>query len=104
MIFIHDLIENRDDAWTTHANEPWPKTHLPEIIPNVRTLAFGYDATARKMADIVSWTKVEEHAKRLLEAVAVLSENNGNRPVFFVAHGLGGLLCEAALVISAEQD
>ncbi|KAJ5863192.1 hypothetical protein N7455_007260 [Penicillium solitum] len=60
----------------------WPKEFLPNDIPTARIMTFGYDA------DIIGTLRVAGVAK----------ENR--RPLIFVAHSLGGLVTEQALLIS----
>ncbi|KAI1277759.1 hypothetical protein F5Y07DRAFT_398312 [Xylaria sp. FL0933] len=69
--FVHGLTGDRDKTWTAHAQStPWPKTLLPAKLPKARLLTYG------------------------------VSCNAFSRPLIFVAHSLGGLVCKEALLRS----
>ncbi|TGO16296.1 hypothetical protein BPAE_0505g00010 [Botrytis paeoniae] len=76
IIFIHGLTGNREKTWTGKYGIFWPKDLLSKDIPDARIWSWGYDA------------------------------NIPDRPIIFVVHSLGGIVCENALVlatINAEQ-
>ncbi|KAJ4345272.1 uncharacterized protein N0V89_011402 [Didymosphaeria variabile] len=124
IVFIHDLTENRDEAWRlTESNDPWPKQLLPGQV-KARIVAFGYDAgKMAKLGDMLDSEKLEQHAKELLKdypfrlsstspSDALHGDTQETQPgliqtpvgiersVIFVAHGFGGLVYEQYL--SAE--
>ncbi|SPO01801.1 uncharacterized protein DNG_04474 [Cephalotrichum gorgonifer] len=77
IVFVHGLTGDRDRTWTDqNATEPWPKLLLPSVIPTTRVLTFGYDAE---------------------------NDDTNERPLIFVCHSLGGLVCEDALVMSKQR-
>ncbi|KAJ6143763.1 hypothetical protein N7471_003216 [Penicillium samsonianum] len=106
IIFIHGLTGDRDATWTARdATDPWPKTLLPPIIPTARVLAFGYDANVADWKGVVSQSRIANHAWNLLTALSTYRENDGTneRPIIFVCHSLGGLVCEDALFTSNQR-
>ncbi|KAF4893329.1 Protein SERAC1 [Colletotrichum fructicola] len=103
IVFVHGLTGNREKTWTAHgATEPWPKMLLPAEIPDARILTFGYDADVVNLKDVVSTNRIANHSWKLLTDLARVRENDetNNRPIIFVCHSLGGLVCEDALVTS----
>ncbi|KAF6834218.1 hypothetical protein CMUS01_06243 [Colletotrichum musicola] len=106
VVFIHGLTGHRENTWTSPtATDPWPKSLLPARISNVRVLTFGYDATIADWRSILSNNIVGNHAQDLLNALADLrGEDDSNaRPIIFVCHSIGGLVCEYALVSSSQH-
>ncbi|KAH1371877.1 hypothetical protein KXX50_005033, partial [Aspergillus fumigatus] len=69
-----------------------------------RILAFGYDARVVDW-NMVSQNRIGNHSRNLLQAVADYRENDmtNDRHIIFVAHSLGGLICEDALVVSSRS-
>ncbi|RKK17486.1 hypothetical protein BFJ65_g7820 [Fusarium oxysporum f. sp. cepae] len=106
VVFVHGLNGNRERTWTAQgATEPWPKTLLPVALPKARVLAFGYDASVADWRGMVSQSRIGNHSWNLLIALAGYRDNDGTneRPIIFVCHSLGGLVCEDALVISGQR-
>ncbi|KAH9901850.1 hypothetical protein F4778DRAFT_771119 [Xylariomycetidae sp. FL2044] len=106
IVFIHGLTGDREKTWTAKdALEPWPKTLLPSKIPNARILTFGYDAYVADWRGVVSQNRISNHAWDLLTSLGSHRDEDGtnNRPIIFVVHSLGGLVCENALVIARQR-
>ncbi|KAA8642375.1 hypothetical protein EYZ11_009972 [Aspergillus tanneri] len=106
IIFLHGLTGDRDATWTARgATEPWPKTLLPTMLPTARVLTFGYDAYVADWRGVVSQSLIANHAWNLLTSLSSYRENDGTneRPIIFVCHSLGGLVCEDALFTSRQR-
>ncbi|CAG9946682.1 unnamed protein product [Clonostachys rosea f. rosea IK726] len=104
IVFIHGLSGDREKTWTgPNQTEPWPKTILPDRLPTARILVFGYDA--KWLKDSSSRNRVQEHASNLLASLGRHrdEDNTSSRPIIFVCHSLGGLVCMDALVLSEQQ-
>ena len=100
--FVHGLTGDREKTWTAGGeSEPWPKTLLPPIFPHARILTFGYDAYFVKSRSICT-NGVDEHASALLDDLhgARVDARALGRPLIFVAHSLGGIVCKEAIVKS----
>ncbi|KAF7510444.1 hypothetical protein GJ744_006723 [Endocarpon pusillum] len=106
IVFIHGLTGDREKTWSGNsAVTPWPKILLPKELPQARILTFGYDAYIADWRAMVSKNRISNHSKNLLAALANHRENDdtNNRPIIFVAHSLGGLVCEDALLASRNS-
>lgn len=103
--FVHGLTGNRRKTWTPNGQEePWPKTLLPTFISKARILTYGYDAYALRKS-VASNNRVIDHATNLLHDLTTdrASCNASSRPIIFVAHSLGGLVCKKALLLSRNN-
>ncbi|KAF8849681.1 hypothetical protein BDZ45DRAFT_227669 [Acephala macrosclerotiorum] len=106
IIFIHGLTGHREKTWTAKgAAQPWPQTLLPLELPHTRILTFGYDAYITDWRGVVSENRIADHAMSLLATLAAYRgrDNTENRPIIFVCHSLGGLVCEDALVTADRR-
>ncbi|KAK3680817.1 Alpha/Beta hydrolase protein [Podospora appendiculata] len=107
IVFIHGLTGNRDNTWTARdTTDPWPKTLLPLALATSRILTFGYDAYVADWRGVVSQARIANHAWNLLTSLASYRENDrtNERPIIFVCHSLGGLVCEDALVTARQRS
>ncbi|KAF2237565.1 hypothetical protein EV356DRAFT_433129, partial [Viridothelium virens] len=106
IIFIHGLAGHLEKTWTAgNATVPWPQTLLPAKVSNARILTFGYDAVVTDWRGVVSKSRIGNHALNLLNAVATYRDNDdtNDRPVIFVYHSLGGLVCEDTLFLTRQR-
>ncbi|KAF2475988.1 uncharacterized protein BDR25DRAFT_278738 [Lindgomyces ingoldianus] len=106
IVFVHGLTGDREKTWTAkNAPAPWPQSLLPSKVPNARVLTFGYDAYVVDWKGVVSKSRIGNHAMNLLTSVATYRENDdtNERPIIFVCHSLGGLVCEDALSLAQQR-
>ena len=85
------------------ADDLLARASLPQFIPNARILTYGYDAYVARSCSPVSRTRVSDHAKDFLTALAHNRSENPERPLIFVAHSLGGIVCKDALLLSKNS-
>ncbi|EJT68935.1 hypothetical protein GGTG_13524 [Gaeumannomyces tritici R3-111a-1] len=103
--FVHGLTGNRDSTWTADGQStPWPGTLLPQKLKNARILTYGYDAYVLRRS-VASNNRLKDHAKNLLNDLTTdrASCEARSRPLIFVAHSLGGLVCKEAILHSRNH-
>ncbi|KAG4256796.1 hypothetical protein FPRO03_03806 [Fusarium proliferatum] len=103
--FIHGLSGNRDKTWTAPGQpNPWPAELLPSRLSKARLLTYGYDAYVLKKS-VSSTNRLVDHANNLLHDLAAERASSGivNRPLIFVVHSFGGIVCKTALIVSRQN-
>ncbi|KAF2705809.1 hypothetical protein K504DRAFT_484184 [Pleomassaria siparia CBS 279.74] len=91
IVAIHGL---NGDAYTTWQHENgtlWLQDLLPSALPGSRLFCSNSAATLR------------DYSRNLLIALTAVSEGK-QRPIIFVCHSLGGIVCKQALVLAHEDD
>ena len=63
-------------------------------------MTFGYDANVVRLWNTAGSNGLYDHGKSLEFQLDHIRSKNPRRPVLFVAHSLGGLVCEQALLLS----
>ncbi|RAK97066.1 uncharacterized protein BO80DRAFT_448750 [Aspergillus ibericus CBS 121593] len=101
IVFVHGLRGHREKTWTKDGHL-WPKEYLPTDIENCRLMSFGYDSNVihSSQAEITqgSLTSDARCLCALLKDERSTPESE-TRPLIFVAHSLGGLVCAEAVIL-----
>ncbi|PVH71701.1 hypothetical protein DL98DRAFT_520934 [Cadophora sp. DSE1049] len=97
IVFVHGLTGNRDTTWTHPNGTFWPSL-LAQAHPTAKIMTFGYDADVVRLWGMAGSNKLRDHGKAL--AYAVADQTSPRIPVIFIAHSLGGLVVEQALLLS----
>lgn len=103
--FIHGLTGDRNSSWTAPGQPtPWPKTLLPSRLPKARIVTYGYDAYVVRKS-VASKNRLIDHATNLIHDLTTdrASCHASSRPIIFVAHSLGGLVCKEAILLSRHS-
>jgi len=97
---------SHDDFEETSDSVFWPADLLPEDYTTFRILTYGYDSRVshyfKGPANKLNLSQLGENMLNRLVGERSRSKATG-RPIIFVAHSLGGLLVEEALVESRKQ-
>jgi pimeloyl-ACP methyl ester carboxylesterase len=67
-------------------------------------MTWGYDADPVRLWSMVGGNNVRNHAKNMASDISDRRRDCRNRPVIFITHSLGGLVCAQALLICKEGD
>ena len=105
LCFVHGLTGDRDSTWTAKGqSSPWPGTLLPPSLGRVRILTYGYDAYVVRKS-VASTNRLRDHANNLLNDLTTdrAADNASSRPLIFVAHSLGGLVCKKTILLSRHN-
>ncbi|KAI1054627.1 hypothetical protein LB506_010757, partial [Fusarium annulatum] len=103
--FVHGLTGDRTSTWTARGQPaPWPKTLLPSELPKACILTYGYDAYVVSKS-VASSNRLIDHAMNLLTDLTNdrRRRNASGRPLIFVVHSLGGLVCKEAILLSRNN-
>ncbi|KAG8361964.1 hypothetical protein FVEN_g411 [Fusarium venenatum] len=107
IVFVHGLKGDCLKTWTgKSSNEPWPKALLPLELGTARILTYSYDAIVVSKDNVPSLNRISNHASNLVAALASLrqGDDTNKRPIIFVCHSLGGLVCQDALVAAKQRS
>jgi hypothetical protein len=103
--FVHGLTGDRITTWCAQdQSEPWPKTLLPSKLITARIITYGYDAYVMR-GPVAGSNRLIDHATNLLNDLTTDRDlhNAATRPIIFVAHSLGGLVCKQAILSSRNN-
>ncbi|KAL9632948.1 MAG: hypothetical protein Q9164_004993 [Protoblastenia rupestris] len=120
IVFVHGLTGGRESTWTAKgANACWPELLLTNDLPEARVITYGYDADVVHFWSMASQNTVGDHSQKLLISLANLRDSTNTvgfmaitsaarliptlksrRSLAFVAHSLGGIVCQDALLKS----
>lgn len=103
--FVHGLTGDRESTWTALGQSmPWPQGLLPSEIKSARILTFGYDAYVLR-SSVASSNRLIDHASNLLTSLTTnrTKSRASSRPLIFIAHSLGGLICKVAVLHSRNN-
>jgi hypothetical protein len=67
-------------------------------------MTFGYDADVVKLWGMAGSNNLRNHGKNLASDVSDQRRGHRERPIIFISHSLGGLVCEQALLICGEGE
>lgn len=78
--------------------QPWPKALLSRDLPTARIILYGYDADVIHLTRPAGQNTVHDHARNLVNDLASCRREAVGRPIIFVVHSLGGIVCQDALL------
>ena len=91
---IHGLGGGRVSTWKK-GEVFWPYNLLARDISEARVISWGYNADISHFLSPMSTNSVRDHARSLSNALSLLrsSPETAIRPIIFIAHSLGGIIC-----------
>ncbi|KAI4191618.1 MAG: hypothetical protein LQ350_008751, partial [Teloschistes chrysophthalmus] len=101
--FVHGLTGDRESTWM-HRNGTSTLDLMRAHYPTARIIAYGYDANVIGLWKNASGEGLRGHGKALAYAISNSRSSEAKRPIFFIAHSLGGLVTEQALLVSLEPN
>ncbi|KAI4709724.1 hypothetical protein J4E89_005741 [Alternaria sp. Ai002NY15] len=102
IVFLHGLTGGRLTTFTHRNGKCWPRDFLPQVLPDARIMSYGYDANVVSLGAMAGQNSLEGNAKSLLEAL-IAARQDDTKPLIFVTHSLGGLLCKQALLMAHNR-
>ncbi|RPA89570.1 hypothetical protein L873DRAFT_1754902 [Choiromyces venosus 120613-1] len=102
IVALHGLGGDRLQTWTHENQACWIRDFLPKQIPGARVMTFGYNSEwgfSRSVAGI------NDFAEDLLDRLKGVRRHGKEsvRPIIFICHSLGGIVCKRSLVLAHEQ-
>lgn len=108
IVFVHGLGGCRVKTWTWEGHDRsllWPQDLLRQACPTARILSFGYNADFAHFYPLVGpkfiseHLTIDDHTTAMFQSLIGLREKTktAERPIIFVSHSLGGLVCANAL-------
>lgn len=104
-LVISGLASHSFGSWQTHGHDKsfmWIRDDLPQKLPGVRFLIYGYDTT---LSNSKSFQIISDLAISLVQTMKAIGWSAPSaKPVLFLAHSLGGVVLKQSLVILAGGD
>lgn len=102
-VFIHGLTGDRETTWAHENGNFWP-TKLSWSLPEHNFVTYGYNIGIFKLGSGNNSDLFYDLGQSLASAVIAFKQSTPSRPTIFIAHGFGGLLVQAALLLSRDND
>ncbi|PWY95368.1 hypothetical protein BO94DRAFT_226029 [Aspergillus sclerotioniger CBS 115572] len=106
IVFVHGWkADAKHPGWISTQFICWPERFIPAKVPEARILAYNYDCKLDEF-----WSEeddiITDHSNEMMDLIIEqrMEGDQGDRPVIFVAHCLGGLVVENALVHGSHHD
>ncbi|KAJ5035234.1 hypothetical protein J3E74DRAFT_470296 [Bipolaris maydis] len=100
IVAIHGLNGNAYTTWEHENGTLWLRDLLQRDLPGSRIYTYGYPS---ELFWSNSVAKLRDYSGNLLSSLAAVPERR-QRPIIFVCHSLGGIVCKQALVLAHEND
>lgn len=101
IVAIHGLNGDPYETWTDEETQIlWLRDLLPDKVPGARIFTYGYPSQLLCSKYKATISNYAENLLGHLESRRAASEQ---RPIIFVAHSLGGIVCKRALIMAKEN-
>ncbi|OCK76186.1 hypothetical protein K432DRAFT_437179 [Lepidopterella palustris CBS 459.81] len=101
IVAIHGLNGDAYTSWKHENGILWLKDLLPETIPGSRIFTYGYPS---QLFFSNSMAGIRDYSQRLLSSLSGVRDEDTERPIIFVCHSLGGIVCKQAIILAHEDD
>ncbi len=110
IVAIHGLDGSAFGTWTVDSSNEkthkrtstnWITDFLPRDVPGARIFTYGYES---HLLFSKSRATVDDFAQKLLFALKVSRQDQEQRPIIFITHSLGGIVCKQALILANEDS
>ncbi|KAF1355298.1 hypothetical protein BDV97DRAFT_277421, partial [Delphinella strobiligena] len=105
--FIHGLTGDRSSTWTHKESQKakvfWPQI-LARTISKARVMTYGYDADVMNFFDTTNGNGLRGYGRQFLMELTAERKSSPTRRLILIAHSLGGLVVEEALLGSLEAN
>lgn len=104
LVAIHGLNGDAIDTWTHKETKVmWLEDLLPEAIPNIRIMTFGYNARFKNFTAQQDLRSIS--CKLLTELVDLRrTHEEKSRPIVLICHSLGGIVAKKALLVGCSEE
>lgn len=104
-IFCHGITGGRETTWLHSNGTLLMRDLLPLEMKDAIFATFGYGADVVKLKTMASSNRIRDHGKSLADAInsMMIMPEYAAKPVFIVAHSLGGLVAEQAYLLSRDM-
>ena len=101
IVAIHGLNGDAYNTWT-HKNSRnlWLRDELPRDLPGARLYTYGYPS---HLLFSKSKAQIRDYASKLLSCLSIVRVSQEARPIIFIAHSLGGIVCKQALILAHQN-
>ncbi|KAI1173201.1 hypothetical protein F4777DRAFT_558875 [Nemania sp. FL0916] len=101
IVAVHGLNGHREKTWTAANGVHWLRDLLPQNLPGLRVMTWGYDANTHSSRQ-VNFQYMFQHAEQLVSELTARRKltQSFHRPIIFIGHSLGGLVVKSALIHS----
>ncbi|KAH6975249.1 hypothetical protein BKA56DRAFT_590276 [Ilyonectria sp. MPI-CAGE-AT-0026] len=106
IVLVHGWLDGRE-PWTYSSATSsvfWPKTLLAAEIPGARIIEIRYDTELKKFWSVSAETPLDTLSDDIFWELEIVrsSTETRKRPIILVAHSIGGLVCENALIRATD--
>ena len=98
IVAIHGLNGDAYKTWTHQkSGNLWLRDQLPRDLPGARIYTYGYPS---HLLFSKSKAQIRDYASKLLSCLSTARVGQKGRPLIFIAHSLGGIVCKQALILA----
>ena len=101
IVAVHGLGGDSFSTWTHKNGVNWLRDLLKDCVPTARIITYGYRAGLATEARTGRSSTIAQDL--LSELQDIRADKARSRPIFFIAHSLGGIVVKKVLIISKNR-